>query len=159
MDIEIWRFVHGNPHYLVSSHGRVQTVAHTTRGKDGRVLRIPERDKKLSVDVKGYQIVGLTKDGRTFRRYVHHLVLEAFVGLRGKGQECRHLDGDPLNNRLDNLAWGSVSENALDRVRHGTHHQASKTYCKRNHELTPDNLLPRQGRRDCRICARERATA
>lgn len=156
---EIWRFVVGNSNYLVSSYGRVETVPHKTIGKDGRVLQIAGRLKKLTVDRKGYQIVGLTQDGKTRRRYVHHLVLEAFVGLRERGQECRHLDGDPLNNRLDNLAWGTSSENTWDTLRHGRHYQASKTHCPRNHPLTPDNLVARQGRRECRTCARERVSA
>lgn len=119
--MELWKLVRDNPHYLVSSHGRVQTVPHFTRAKDGRVLHIRGRDKKLTVDRHGYHIVGMTKDGRTRRRYVHHLVLEAFVGLRAEGQECRHLDGNPLNNRLDNLAWGTSSENKYDTVKHGNH--------------------------------------
>lgn len=34
--------------------------------------------------------------------------------------ECRHLDGDPSNNELANLKWGTASENQRDRARHGT---------------------------------------
>lgn len=30
-----------------------------------------------------------------------------------------HTDGDPLNNRLENLRWGSAAENSADMVRHG----------------------------------------
>jgi hypothetical protein len=33
--------------------------------------------------------------------------------------ECRHLDGNPANNRLENLAWGTDKENGQDRIRHG----------------------------------------
>jgi hypothetical protein len=58
--------------------------------------------------------------------YVHRLVLEAFVGPCPDGMECRHLDGNPSNNRLDNLAWGTHSENERDKVRHGT----SGTVCQ-----------------------------
>jgi hypothetical protein len=34
--------------------------------------------------------------------------------------ECRHLDGNRTNNRLENLRWGTSQENAEDRHRHGT---------------------------------------
>jgi DNA invertase Pin-like site-specific DNA recombinase len=32
---------------------------------------------------------------------------------------CRHLDGDPTNNRAENLAWGTPQDNADDTVMHG----------------------------------------
>jgi hypothetical protein len=51
---------------------------------------------------------------------IHRLVLLAFVGQAPKGLECRHLDGNPKNNRLENLCWGSSQEQADDRKRHGT---------------------------------------
>lgn len=50
---------------------------------------------------------------------VHRLVLETFVGLRPKGCEARHLNGDPADNRLRNLCWGTRAENYVDRVKHG----------------------------------------
>jgi hypothetical protein len=66
---------------------------------------------------KGYMYVTI---GLNNRRYVHRLVLEAFVGPCPEGMECRHKDGDPGNNRLDNLCWGTPRENYEDAVRHGT---------------------------------------
>jgi hypothetical protein len=53
------------------------------------------------------------------RRYVHHLVLEAFVGPRPKGMECCHWDDDATNNRLSNLRWGTRLDNMQDRIRNG----------------------------------------
>ncbi len=52
---------------------------------------------------------------------VHRLMLEAFVGPCPPGMQCRHIDGNPANNRIENLAWGTRSENVMDAVRHGTH--------------------------------------
>jgi hypothetical protein len=34
--------------------------------------------------------------------------------------ECRHLNGNPLDARLENLAWGTRAENYADRRGHGT---------------------------------------
>ena len=58
--------------------------------------------------------------GRNNSRCVHELVLLAFVGPAPYKHECRHLNGDPADNRLENLVWGTRSENILDAVSHGT---------------------------------------
>ena len=58
--------------------------------------------------------------GRGNSRCVHELVLLAFVGAKPPKHECRHLNGDPADNRLENLAWGTRSENIKDAVAHGT---------------------------------------
>jgi hypothetical protein len=50
---------------------------------------------------------------------VHVLVLLAFIGPPPEGMECCHNDGNPANNRLDNLRWGTPKDNAADRIRHG----------------------------------------
>jgi hypothetical protein len=47
-------------------------------------------------------------------------LLFAFVGPCPPGMQCRHLDGNPQNNSLGNLVWGTPQENADDRIRHGT---------------------------------------
>ncbi len=69
----------------------------------------------------GYPQVGLRRDGKAYTRHVHRLILETFIGPCPEGMECRHLDGDSVNNRLDNLKWGTHSENMQDSIRHGTH--------------------------------------
>lgn len=52
---------------------------------------------------------------------VHRLVAKVFLGPPTKGRPwvC-HRDGNPTNNRPDNLYWGTPRENQLDRNRHGT---------------------------------------
>ena len=81
----------------------------------------PWRLLKLQKQGRGYLIVNLLRigDKRHVSRVVHRMILEAFVGKRSPGKVCRHLDGDPTNNRVDNLCWGSHSENMADRDRHG----------------------------------------
>src|SRR5262245_42822701 len=69
--------------------------------------------------IDGYRTVGLSRGKRLMTYCVHRLVLEAFVGPRPAGAECRHLNGRNTDNRLANLAWGMPAENAADRVRLG----------------------------------------
>jgi hypothetical protein len=65
----------------------------------------------------GYPHVSL--GGKKKRRYLHNLVIEAFVGLRPRGMQTRHLDGDKNNCCLDNLQYGTAAENLRDRWSHG----------------------------------------
>jgi len=50
---------------------------------------------------------------------VHQLVLRTFVGEPLKGQEVRHKNGIPNDNRLENLEYGTSSENTRDIYRQG----------------------------------------
>jgi hypothetical protein len=60
------------------------------------------------------------KGGKRQRTRMHRAVLEAHVGPCPPGMECRHINGDSLDNRSENLAWGTKSENARDGMRRGT---------------------------------------
>lgn len=50
---------------------------------------------------------------------LHRLVFIAFQGPLFTDEMVRHIDGDPHNNRLDNLEKGTAFDNAQDRDRHG----------------------------------------
>lgn len=50
---------------------------------------------------------------------VHLLVLRAFVGPRPEGMLGLHRDDNGVNNNLENLYWGTLQEQELDRVRNG----------------------------------------
>lgn len=107
----------GFDRYRVTSDGRVQTswVRGSKRRGDWRDM-VPRKD------AKGYVGVILCAGPGLPRRYVrvHRLVAEAFIP-KHSGQSCvRHLDGNPANNRADNLAWGSYADNELDKRFHGT---------------------------------------
>lgn len=72
-------------------------------------------------NVAGYVTIGLMQNGRQHPVCVHRLLLETFVGPCPPGMQCRHLDGNKLNNDLDNLCWGTRSENYADSVVHDRH--------------------------------------
>lgn len=109
MPEELWRIPVRFPRYWVSTHGRVAMDT-----PDGRAI-LPTALRN------GYPCVRIRPWGGTIKRFfVHRLVLETFVGPPPmKGMHTRHLDGDPSNNRLENLRWGTPEENSADRVRHG----------------------------------------
>lgn len=60
----------------------------------------------------------VTQDGKSRLVLVHRFILECWKGIKPKHVVTRHLDGDPLNNRLDNLKYGTVQENVYDAFEH-----------------------------------------
>jgi hypothetical protein len=68
----------------------------------------------------GHLSVNLHRGGTKTPKYIHHLVLETFVGPRPPGLICCHWDGDPANNRVENLRWDTHRANCNDMLRHGT---------------------------------------
>jgi hypothetical protein len=119
---EVWKDVPGYEGcYQVSNIGRVKSLARRALRMDGSFHHMQgERFHKYSGAAKKYLAVGLCKNGKTLMITVHRLVLLAFIGPCPEGMECRHLDGNPKNNRLSNLCWGTLAEQAMDRERHGT---------------------------------------
>lgn len=69
---------------------------------------------------KGYKYLTLIdKNNRRHAVGIHRAVLDAFVGPCPDGMQCAHYDGDPSNNRVDNLRWATSKDNHRDRRRHG----------------------------------------
>lgn len=87
----------------------------------------------------GYYVVclGKTCEARVATLPIHRLVLEAFIGPRPPGMECRHKDGVRTNNRLDNLAWGTHQENEDDKKLHGSRPRGSHSKCAK---VTEDDV-------------------
>lgn len=145
MSVEEWRPIPGYPDYEVSDLGRVKSL----KASKPRLLRtFPIHSRYLKV----YPSV----DGRPSPAFVHRLVLLAFVGPVPPGMMTRHLDGDPQNNHLENLRYGTQAENDQDKVRHGRNWNAAKTHCPQGHPYDDENTLYGPSRRDCRRCHRDR---
>lgn len=101
-----WKQVPGFERYEVSDRGAVRRPGH----RQGRSL-------KPVAQHNGYLRVRLYKDLWPYNRFIHTLVLTAFVGPRPEGLQCRHLNDNKLDNRLLNLRWGSPKENTADAFR------------------------------------------
>ncbi len=156
--MENWRPIDGYPGYEVSDQGRVRSVDRMIDNGRGSFLL---RGKVFTpfITKKGYHSVGLRRDGKYRRFMIHRLVCANFLGLPDNLQ-VRHLDGDPANNAVHNLAPGTNSENQHDSVLHGTHHCAQKQECKRGHPFDAANTLNYRSAkgtpaRACRTCRRD----
>lgn len=129
--------------YRVSDQGDVFSV------RAGRNLRPrPEGD--------GHTSVVLCLGGRREPWLTHRLILTAFKGPCPDGLEGCHNNGVPDDNRLENLRWGTRSENTYDKIEHGRHPFANRSHCSSGHEYTPENTYhPPRGIRQCRTCMKD----
>lgn len=131
---EEWRHIAGlEGQYAVSNRGRVRSLHRIIERRDGRRLRWPAKDLELTPATDGRLRVLI--GGRT--RYVHHLVLEAFVGPRPPGAEGCHEDDDCTNNWVGNLRWGTPASNVADKVRNRV---GKRDICARGHRRVHPNL-------------------
>lgn len=106
----VWRFIPGYEEiYMISDNGQIKSMKFNK-----------ERMLKLYLDTHGYQQISLYKNKKRKRFLVHALVLKTFGGVRYPNMECRHMDGNSQNNMINNLRWGTPSENQQDRFKHGT---------------------------------------
>lgn len=118
----------------VSRDGRVRSWR--VRGSKTKMLQTPRQLKQRK---KGaYLVVGTHTSGKYTTWFVHRLVLEAFVGPCPDGMEARHINGDPENNDLSNLAWATKLENESDKETHRTSHIGSRGMRRK---LTEENVL------------------
>lgn len=70
----------------------------------------------------GYCQVVLRRDKRSFLKYPHRLVAEAFLPVDPHRSEVNHKDGDKQNNNVCNLEWVSRRENVRHAIRAGLSH-------------------------------------
>jgi hypothetical protein len=107
-----FKLVPGWESYAVSTDGEVMRVAKGRGTRTGTV-------RTFSCHRKGYRRVNLFHRGKAKQFWLHQLVALTWIGPPPFPRAVvRHLDGDPTNNRLSNLRYGTQSENERDKVRH-----------------------------------------
>ena len=114
-----WLPIENHPDYEVSDCGQVRSH------KNGatRILK-----PQGAGDRRRYRKVCLHTGTNRPQVYIHKLVADAFIGPRPEGMEIRHLDGDPTNNQLSNLAYGTSTENKADCIAHGNTQRGTRMW-------------------------------
>ena len=80
-----------------------------------------------------YRAVRMTVDGRSKLCYVHRLVAEAFIQNPNGYPDINHIDGDPSNNRVDNLEWCTPKQNLEHAYRTGLVPSRNCYLCGKEH--------------------------
>lgn len=153
-----WRPISGyEGYYEVSNKGIVRSLDRDVEHAVSGVVRRRGRVIKLKPHKDGYRMVTLHKEGRRKNRMVHQIVLEAFVGPCPPGQQTCHNNGDPSDNRLENLRWDTPKANVADKRRHGTDYWFERDHCVNGHPWSEENTrINSKGHRECRECSREK---
>lgn len=103
--------------YEVSDLGRVRSVDRMVPHGRGGGLRIRKGQiLKPGRKPSGHLSVAIGKGNSVD---VHVLVLTAFCGPPPQGHWALHRDDNPSNNVLENLRWGTPSENIHDAIANG----------------------------------------
>lgn len=114
--------VPGFPAYRIYRDGNLETRWRSGMFYSGFEVEDQWRTPKLSRHERGYLNVSL-RDGHGGKRrtHIHVLVAEVFIGPKPFPKAVvRHLDNDPTNNHVSNLAWGTYKDNEDDKIAHGT---------------------------------------
>lgn len=128
IDMENWKKIASlNDLYEVSDRGRVRVV------ENGRILSTP-----ISKNGNGYRWFNIDRYKRGGRKHVHRAIAECFVSNTDNKPQVNHIDGDKLNNSIENLEWVTNQENSEHR---------SKVLVKSRgeghgrHKLSEDDIL------------------
>lgn len=121
---ERWKPIPEYDEYEISNLGNVRTkkpINRNCKGGEYRQIKTTATSKLYP-----YRVFSAYKNGKSHRLYVHRAILMAFDRMPEKGEWSCHIDGDASNNTLENLRWGTNSDNQKDSVRHGTHHMSKR---------------------------------
>jgi hypothetical protein len=91
---------------------------------------------------KGYRRVCLQDGAEKKHRFVHRLMLEAFVGP--SALQVNHKNGKKHDNRLMNLEYVTASENRAHSFRIGNESMKGENHTR--HRLTNNNVMDIRGR-------------
>lgn len=121
MTNEIWMPVYGHEEsYMVSDLGSVKSLDRYVKYCTGKIVFSKGKTLSPGLASTGYLTVSLKTNERQISYCVQILVLEAFVCPRPEGMMGLHSDAIRTNNKLDNLRWGTSSDNAQDQIKNNT---------------------------------------
>ena len=107
-ELEEWKYIKGYENlYEVSTFGNVRRASNKKQLKP----KLPKKPK--------YYLVILYKNSTAKTIRIHRLVAETFIPNPENKPQVNHIDGNKLNNRVENLEWCDNSYNQKEAKRLG----------------------------------------
>jgi hypothetical protein len=97
---------------IKNSRNYIDNQGNVWRDRKGKLIKC-----RPTLTPEGYFRVWINNKAQ----FVHRLLATVFYGEPQEGNQARHLDSNPTNNRLGNVKWGTRKENEEDKIANGTH--------------------------------------
>jgi hypothetical protein len=117
---KIWLTIERNNNYEVSNVGEI-------RNKNTKKVLRPY------ISNKGYYMISLSDKGKSHSYTIHKLVMEQFCRCAMAGEVINHIDGNKLNNNIQNLEYVTQKENMLHAWANNLCENVRKSIISREH--------------------------
>lgn len=136
--MEVWKDIKGfEGLYQISNYGNIKSLERTFEykgknqfGEFKTIKKYKEKIIKQSINGSGYYQVCLHKNCKKKNMLVHRLIAEAFIPNPDNKPTINHIDGNTLNNSLDNLEWATMLEQQIHRVYYLGHKSVISDKCR-----------------------------
>lgn len=117
---EVWKDIAGYEGlYQVSNLGRVKSLPRERKTYGKRTYITKEKIITAPLSTNGYYRICLTKNGKQKHYYVHRLVANAFAEYQDRCEVVNHINGNKLDNMVENLEFCTQSHNVKEAYRLG----------------------------------------
>jgi hypothetical protein len=138
--------------YQVNEFGDVKSLEHT----NNRGILRKECILSIRLTDRGYNRVVLYNNGVSKSFMVHRLVATAFINNPNNKPQVNHINGNKLDNKVENLEWVTISENQKHAFKIGLNKVFSKRddkgrFIKKNANNFQELLIKQRKNKLCSI--------
>ncbi len=117
---EIWKDIIGYEElYQISNLGRVKSLNRVIIKQSGKRHSVKTKLLSISINSVGYYCANLWKDNKGYSQPIHILLGRHFIDNPNNYPYVLHRDDIKTNIKLDNLYWGTNSDNVKDSINNG----------------------------------------